>query len=43
MEVLPQLRQEVFLVEVDQELEIEDVELHLIKLDLIQIVLQTAD
>ena len=43
MEVLPQLRQEVFLVEVDQELEIEDVELPLIKLDLIQIVLQTAD
>ena len=43
MEVLPQLRQEVFLVEVDQELEIEDVELHLIKPDLIQIVLQMVD
>ncbi len=43
MELLHQLRQEVLpLVEV-QELEIEDVELHLIKLDLIQIVLQTAD
>ena len=43
MEVLPQLRQEVFLVEVDQELEIEDVELHLIKLDLIQILLQMVE
>jgi hypothetical protein len=43
MELLHQLRQEVLpLVEV-QELEIEDVELPLIKLDLIQIVLQTAD
>ena len=43
MEVLPQLRQEVFLVEVDQELEIEDVELHLIKLDLILILLQMVE
>ena len=43
MEFLHQLRQEVFLVEVDQELEIEDVELHLIKLDLIQILLQMVE
>ena len=43
MEFQHQLQEEVLpLVEV-QELEIEDVELPLIKLDLIQIVLQTAD